>query len=68
VLVQDGGKFAAMVGERLEISLGARTVYAYCKGTAVLNGDEDLAVPRRVYSALSLPTTVPVPVEVSVVE
>lgn len=67
VLVRDGGKLAALVGERLGISLGSRLVYAYCKAAAVLNSDEDLAVPRRAYSALSLPTIVPVQVEVSVI-
>jgi hypothetical protein len=63
-LVQDGGTLVDLVGQRIAVVYGDRTVYAYCKATAVLNAGEDLAVTRRLYAALEVLSQVPIAVEV----
>jgi hypothetical protein len=65
-VVRPDGQFGDLVGERLAISSGDRTVYCFCKSALPLNEGEDLAVPSRVYAALSLLAQVPLEVTVEV--
>lgn len=63
-MVNDSGPFAGLVGERVLIVFGARSVLAYVLKTDAL--DEDIAVTRRLFMALAPLDTTSVQVAVTV--
>jgi hypothetical protein len=57
-VVQQGGKFTSLVGERVKITVtdafgNRRAVYVYVNDEAILADDEDMSVPRRTFLALA---------------
>lgn len=69
-LIDPDSQFAHLIGDRLKLSSGGgvkwRSIYVYAFGTTDLASGWDLAVPRRAFIALGLPTkdTLSVTVEV----
>ena len=63
-VVDEAGPLAELIGDRLRVIHGQRTVVVYCFGSTDL--DTDLAIARRAFAAIELLAVEEITVEVEV--